>query len=455
MARRPHILILYVDQMQHDRIGSVDGIAYTPTLDALAAEGVRFSHAITQQGQCVPSRAVLLTGQSAHECGVMVNYGFFGHQNMLTRKHLTLPKVLKEAGYATAWFGKGHLGSPLAELGFDHGQVYDGMELPAAEKQRLGCDYINPSLAVDYKAVEDAEAFLDHWQPGADPLFFVFSCNLPHPPFFPERRFIDRFPAERMPLAESFHREDFTGKPAFQKARAEDRHMRITDPLTQQQEVANYYSMIAAADDHVGRIVAAFKRLGIWEDTLVLFTADHGDMMGAHRIRAKGTFPYDELYRVPCLFKLPAQAPTPTRRVIDDLVSSQAYAGTLLELAGVRMPSCFTGGSFAQAFSCDAHPDGEAVFFEHYCAHWGFHPFYGVRTRAHKYVRYYGPDETEELYDLAHDPHELRNLAHDPLHDALRTRLAEQADNWWRTTNGRDATWYESDSFKANAHNLP
>ncbi len=119
MKGKKNILILYADQMQHDRMGFVDGIAHTPNLDALAAEGVHFTHAVTEQGQCVPSRAVLLTGQSAHECGVMVNYGFFGHHGMLTRKHRTFAQVAREAWYTTGWFGKGHLDSPLADLGFD------------------------------------------------------------------------------------------------------------------------------------------------------------------------------------------------------------------------------------------------------------------------------------------------------------------------------------------------
>ena len=78
MAKKPNILILYSDQLQYSRLGFIDGIAYTPNIDNLAKEGIHFSHAITEQGQCVPSRAVFMTGQSAHECGVMVNYGFKG-----------------------------------------------------------------------------------------------------------------------------------------------------------------------------------------------------------------------------------------------------------------------------------------------------------------------------------------------------------------------------------------
>ncbi len=460
-ARRPHILILYADQMQHDRMGFVDGVAFTPNLDALAAEGVHFTHAITQHGQCVPSRAVLLTGQSAHECGVMVNYGFFGHQNRLTRNHRTFAHVLREAGYETVWFGKGHLGSPPAELGFDHGEIYDehtdgasgGRPLNAEETQRLGCDYVPPCIATDYKATADAVAYLRNRQPGEAPLCFVLSLNFPHPPFFGERRFIDRFPSARLPLPASFHSESFADKPAFVAARAAALRAGGYNEAALRQDLANYYSMIAAVDDHCGQVIAEFKRLGLWDDTLVLFTSDHGDMMGAHRLHAKGTYPYDELYRIPCLFKLPATASAPARRACDDLVSSQAFAGTLLALAGFDVPASCTGGHFAAAFHRRRHPPDEKVFFEHYCAHWGLHPFYGVRTRSLKYVCYYGVDATEELYDLAADPSELCNLAASPHRAVDRKGLAEQADAWWRDTGGRTVADYESETFKANEHN--
>jgi arylsulfatase A-like enzyme len=461
MPHHPHILILYADQMQHSRMGFVDGVAHTPNLDLLAREGVHFTHAITEQGQCVPSRAVWMTGQSAHECGVMVNYGFFDHQNRLTRRHRTLGHTLKEAGYTTAYFGKGHLGAPLADLGFDHGRVNDrdhktsegGCGLSAADARRLGCEYVPPSIAADYQSTEEAVTFLRGWQPGASPLCCVLSLHFPHPPFFSERRFINRFPPERMPVPESFHAETFADKPAFVKARAAGMRASGYDETALRRQIADYYSMIAAADDHFGQVMAEFRRLGIWDDTLVFFTADHGDMMGGHGIQAKGTYPYDELFRVPCLFKLPASLPPPARRTVDDLVSSQAFPGTLLALAGLEVPPSFTGGDFAPAFRRTVHPADERVFFEHYCAHWGLHPFYGVRTRSWKYVRYYGADATEELYDLARDPGELRNLAFDPAHAAVRADFASQTDTWWQSTGGRTVDYYESPEFKANRHN--
>lgn len=95
---RPNVLILMCDQMQARRMGFVDGIAHTPNLDALAAEGVHFRNAITVHGQCVPSRCAFMTGQPPHVCNVMINYGFFGHCGHLTRRNRTFVQEFQERG---------------------------------------------------------------------------------------------------------------------------------------------------------------------------------------------------------------------------------------------------------------------------------------------------------------------------------------------------------------------
>ena len=453
ISKSPNILILWCDQMQYQRMGRVDRVSYTPHLDSLADEGIWFSHAYTVQGQCVPSRAALMTGMSPHECGVMVNYGFFDHRNMLTRKHTTIAHVLQDAGYHTVYFGKSHLGSPLEDLGFTEGNNYDNVVIPDEEAEPLGIHHVPQSLRRDYMAARDGVDYLKSYTPGEQPLFFVFSTNLPHPPFFTEPEFSDRFPLDRMTLPGSFYTETFEGKPPFQQVHAADGSHGANDEAAAKRELAEYYSMISMMDEHVGGVMSEFKRLGIWENTLVLFLSDHGDMMGSHKMRLKGTIPYEELFHVPCIFKMPESVKI-NRNEIDDLVSSQAFAATLLRLAQVDVPASFTGGDFASAFTNDVHPDCEYLFFEHYAAYWGLHPFYGVRSRDKKYVRYYGPDDTEELYDLAIDPEEIKNLAEDPEYESLKQDLSQRADAWWRATDGRDVDYYESDYFRGNRHNI-
>lgn len=452
MTDHPNVLVLMCDQMQHQRMGFVDGIAHTPTLDRLAQAGTHFTNAYTCHGQCVPARAAFQTGLYPHECGVMVIYGFHDHQARLTPKYQTIGHLFKDAGYQTAYFGKTHFGVPLADLGYDIDG--DSYAMDDGEAKEKGWQYVPKSLRSDYRACDDAVQFLQDYTPGADPLFMTFSTNLPHPPFFSEPAWADRFAPDDLELAPSFYRETFANKPPFQQQHATDSTHGAHDEAGQRAELAQYYTMIAEMDAHFGRIVAEYERLGIWDDTVVLFLADHGDMMGAHKMRLKGTLPYEELYHIPCMLKLPKNTAL-KRHTVDDLISSVQAPGTLLRAAGIDLPAQFHNGDFYDAPFRDAPPADEHLFFEHYAAYWGIHPFYALRTPRFKYARYYGDDDCEEMYDLTADPHELTNIAANPAYAEQRTELANRADTWWQNTGGRDLAYYESDAFKANKHNLP
>jgi arylsulfatase A-like enzyme len=266
------------DQMQHNRMGFVDSIAHTPFLDRLAGEGVHFTRAYTCHGQCVPARASFQTGLYPHECGVMVIYGFHEHQARLTPKYQTIGHVFRDAGYQTAYFGKTHFGVPLSELGYQiDGDSYPMDEDEAREK---GLEHVPKSLRSNYRACDDAVEFLRGYKPGSDPLFMTFSTNLPHPPFFTEPAWADRFPPDDLELSPSYYQETFETKPPFQGEHALDGNHGAHDEAGQRAELAQYYTMIAETDAHFARIVAEYQRLGIWDDTFVLFTADHGELMG-------------------------------------------------------------------------------------------------------------------------------------------------------------------------------
>jgi len=460
MQSLPNVLILMCDQMQAGRMGFVDGIAHTPNLDALAAEGVHFSNAISVHGQCVPSRCAFVTGMSPHECNVMVNFGFHGHCGTLTPRSRTFIHDFQEAGYTTAHFGKSHLGAPLRTLGFDVGECLDGhfpkgkepVERIKAREENLasggdGHTANSKSQSTHYKALDEGLAWLEGYQPGEKPLFFMFDTNLPHPPFYWEAEWQARFKSEDMILPKSYHEETFEGKPAFLKDHAKGGPHELESERQLREEMAQYYTLIAAVDKACGRIIDVFKEKDMWDDTIVLFFTDHGDMMGGHRLRRKGTMPYEELYNVPCIMKLPVGMER-KRATIEEPVISTDLPGALLELAGIEPSQPFAGSDVAQALRREAPTGDECVFFEHYAAWWGIHPFYGVRTATMKYVRYYGGDDFEELYDLANDPDELRNVIDDPGYGEQRRALTARADAWWRKTGGRSAGYYGSEEFK-------
>jgi len=431
--KRPHVLFVICDQMQGHRLGVVDPTASTPHLDRLAAESVRFTHQYAANPQCVPSRASLQTGRYPHDLGVMIIYGFHGHTAHLNPRHRTVGQVFREHGYTTAYFGKTHFGAALPALGYDIGADFPG---------------VAPMSGVDRAITDTTCRFLAKHDPN-QPLFLTGSFQEPHPPFEFVEQFADRYPPERITLPVSYYADDLASKPPFQQARNRDReHGDATAESSLKHELRQYYTMISHMDACFGAVRAALEAKGMWEETVVVFTSDHGDMMGAHRMRLKGTLPYDELFVVPLLVRIPgARFP---RSVVDDLTVNVSVPGTLLEAAGITPPPTFAGGSLLPAMRRMHHPDDEAVFFEHYGAYWGVHPFRAVRTRRWKYIKYYGPDQTDELYDMEHDPHELRNVAADPAVADTKADLERRVDAWWAETGGREFDYYEADAFKSS-----
>ncbi|MBT6147811.1 MAG: sulfatase-like hydrolase/transferase, partial [Gemmatimonadetes bacterium] len=349
------------------------------------------------------------------------------------------------------YFGKCHFDVSLESLGYDEGVDYDKRRVDDDEAEDRKISAVPKSLRRDYVAAQDTLTWLQAYEDDGRPLFLTFSTNLPHPPFFHDPAYAANYDAESLPLPVSYYEDTFEGKPAFQKEHAEGDHS-AGDEAQARDELARYLSMIEAMDSQYAAIVAELERLEMWEDTLVLFIADHGDMMGAHGMSKKGTLPYDELYRVPCITRLP-KGQTSRRAVIDDVVSSVQIAGSLIRLAGLPAEDAFHHGDLCGAFQRDASPGDEMAFFEHYGAYWGIHPFYGVRTREWKWVRYFGEDACQEMYHVASDPHELRNVAGQPEVAAVQAQLAAHADDWWKRTGGRDAAYYESEGFRTNEHN--
>jgi len=457
---QPNVLILMCDQMQSKRMGFVDGIAHTPNLDALAEEGVHFENAITVHGQCVPSRCSFATGLSPHENNVMANFGFHDHCGTLTPETRTFYKQFKEAGYTTAHFGKSHLGAPLSTLGIDVGECLDGnfpegkepierIKLREKSKSEGGDGYKagGEEKSCHYHALEEGMKWLKDYQVGEKPLFFMFDTNLPHPPFYYEDEWKDRFLPEEMILPKSYYDETFEGKPPFLKKHAKGGPHELEDEAQIREEMAQYYTMIAATDKACGDFINVFKEKGMWDNTIVLFFTDHGDMMGGHQMRRKGAMPYEELYNIPCIMKLPKEIEI-KRKVISEPVISTDLPGALLDLAGITPEVNFSKSGVTSSLGRTAPTGEEIVFFEHYAAWWGVHPFYGARTNSMKYVRYYGKDDFEELYDLEKDPHELKNVIESPEYRGHRISLSDKADAWWKSTGGKEADFYESDVFK-------
>ncbi|MGX4584545.1 sulfatase family protein [Paenibacillus chitinolyticus] len=384
-----NIIMISTDQQKVDAMGCVDPSYYTPNLDKLVDRSIRFTGAISTSAQCSPSRASWMTGKFPHQVGVYQ----IGH--MLDPQEWGIAKEFNRAGYETVYFGKWHLGLSPAHHEFQVTDYRtDGLELAGAQT--------DPRFHSNKDAVTTAQAlnYLEDYD-GSKAFFMKMCWYMPHPktpidqPFELIDLYADRFPLEDLPIPDSFYQDDLSGKPLFQRERS------------------------AKGESHL--------------NTVVLFTSDHGDMQGAHRLRLKGVIPYKELYSVPLILYLPGAKPK--RKIIPDLISTSAVTGTLLDAAGIPVPKECEGGSLLPVLERSEPLSDECVFFEHYKAYWGRHPMIGVQTPEWKYV-YYLEDDLEEMYSLRNDPDEVTNIAGQPEAEEARIRLRQTVEEWWTASGG-------------------
>jgi arylsulfatase len=421
-----NVIMISTDQQKADAMSCVDPSYHTPNLDKLVDRSVRFTGAISTSAQCSPSRASWMTGKFPHQVGVYQ----IGH--MLDPQDWSIAKEFNRAGYETAYFGKWHLGLSPA----DH-------EFRVTDYRTDGLDLAGGNTDPRFHSNKDAETtakalnYLEDYD-GSKPFFMKLCWYMPHPntpvkePFEMIERYAEQFPLEDMPIPGSFYQDDLSGKPPFQRERSASGESELTEELIRR-DAQKYRTMLVLMDTYLGRLMDKLETKNMLKDTVILFTSDHGDMQGAHRLRLKGVLPYKELYNVPLILYIPDAAPK--RKVIPDLVSTAAVTGTLLDAAGIAVPLECEGGSLLPILDRSEPPAEERVFFEHYKAYWGRHPMIGVQTSEWKYVSYL-EDDLEEMYDLRKDPDEIMNVAGQPEAEEARVRLSQAVNEWWTATGG-------------------
>lgn len=419
-----NIIMIATDQQQMQAMSCADPSYRTPNLDRLARMGVRFTGAISTSAQCSPSRATWMTGKYPHQVGV----NNIGH--MLDPNEWGIAKEFNAHGFETSYFGKWHLGLTPADHDFQITNYrVDGLELDGANEDPRFHSYkdsVTTIQAINYLADYQSEK----------PFFMTVCWYMPHPnapedyPFEYLPQDAAAFSKELMPVPESFYKDDLSTKPAFQRERATKNESVLTEEIVKR-DAWRYRAMLSLMDRNLGRLLNQLESKGLLDNTVILFTSDHGDMQGAHRLRLKGVIPYKELYNVPMILYVPGMKPP--RKVVPDLFSTAAVPGTLLEAAGLPVSEHFEGGSFLHLLQRVERPSEEKVFFEHYKAYWGYHPFRGIQTAKWKYVFYY-EEGFEEMYDLVEDPDENVNIADRLDVDEIRRELKNAVDRWWDET---------------------
>ena len=481
--KRPNVLWICTDQQRFDTLGCYGNeFVSTPNIDRLAQSGVLFSNFYTQSPVCAPSRASFLTGRYPRTTRLRQNgTGIPNDEVLVTR-------LLADAGYVCGLVGKLHLGwdfsdssgTSVTERRIDDGYGFFHWSISPFPDWRLGVDmsrtneynhwlrakgvrfeyspsqgskYVERGIAAEHHqttwCAEKAIGFIEANPSFEDPWLLSVNPFDPHHPFDPPPEYLARY-LDRLgdiPLP-NYAPGELANKPVFQQLCHEGAYnvpgaFRYDDMSDQDHRLirAAYWAMVDLIDAQVGRMVAALERTGQLDDTLVILTSDHGEMLGDHGIYLKGPFFYEPAIRVPFIVSWPG-AIAPDRRS-EALVEGTDIAPTLLEAAGVPRAPGMQGRSLWPLLGgtgdLNRHRDG--VYSEYYNASVMFKDpdplafLTMVRTERYKLVAVHG-HEAGELYDLQEDPDETHNRWGDAAYrevqvsmlKTLSDRMAETVD---------------------------
>ena len=431
------------DQERADVLGCYGGPCLTPALDGLAGDGIRFETCLAPTAICSPTRASFLTGLYPHGHGILNNV----HEPDALRVELapgtvTYPALLREAGYRLGYVGKWHAGrgGPDA-VGFHDVAMASDVVAGANDEAiieaepdlsepiyaryphgRLLIAGIDPRPPEATETRRDSDAAIGLLRRYADldqPFCIRLDFEGPHHPYMPPEQYAASYEPSSIPPWPNFA-DDAETKPAAQGRLIEQRGVVGWTWADWQPVVARYFGFVSFIDAEIGRVLDAVDDLGLRDNTVVLHTADHGDMTGSHGGQFnKGPLMYDEICRVPLIVRDPRSN---GHGVYRGLVGSPALMPTILELAGVSVPPGLHVSSLVPSIvDPRGAPVSEAAFAEYHGDEWGLYSMRMIRTRTAKYV--YSPHGSDELYDLTADPYELVNRVGDPMYHELAGEL--------------------------------
>ncbi len=437
---RPNIILLMADQLRFDYIGTVNPDVHTPNLDALASEGYRFVNGYSSTPSSTPARASLLTGFSPWHHGLLGYYGRIGE-----RYKYEMPRMLDSVGYYTVGVGKMHWTPQRNTHGFhelyldESGRVespgfvsdyrqWFAREAPGVNPDTTGLGWndhaartyllderLHPTRWTGDVAVEHIEAY-----EGDRPLFMKISFARPHSPYDPPARMLQLYADRQMPEpAVGEWCDEFA--PPMERSDAPYGNYGKEHALHSRK---HYAASVSFIDEQIGRIVAALKEKGMYENTLIVFISDHGDMLGDHYHWRK-TYPYEGSAHVPFLVKLPDGMKRKVKcgSAVDRVVEIRDVLPTFLDAAGATVPADMDGRSVLTLLRERRPAWREYIDMEHTGCYRNGSSWVALCSGREKYVWNYNRGE-EEYFDLVKDPYELKNLASDP---ACADRLA-----YWR-----------------------
>ena len=453
---RPNIIFVITDDHTVRELSCYGNeVLHTPNMDRLAAEGTRFANTFCTNALCAPARATVLTGAYSHVHGIYGNSERADAVENLDPQVPTFPELLRQAGYATGLVGKYHIRQN--PRGFDHwcihpgqGEYFDPVYIRngrRVQKKGYATD-ITTDLALEYLESVDKNR----------PFCLVYQFKAPHRPFTPAPRHRALFEALEIPEPATYD-DDYRSRRVaaeaadmqFDLSLAGD-YEDLPEGLSREERkrwiyqrfTRDRYRTIYGVDENLGRVLDFLDERDLSEDTLIIYTSDHGYFLGEHGWYDK-RFMYEPALRIPLLARYPRLGAA--GHVATELVANIDFAPTILDLAGVAPPASAQGRSLRPLLEGHSPQDWrQSVYYAYYENSWELQgrgeeamaepyryftphrigPHRGVRTQRYKLIDYYGEGDYWELFDLQEDPDERHNLYGDPRHGATITALKEE-----------------------------
>ena len=462
----PNILVIMADQWRGDCLGGHQ-VAQTPHLDKMAGQGLLFTRAYSASPTCVASRAAFLTGMHQK------NHGFVGYNDYQPWNYsTTLPQTLAQEGYHTQCVGKMHVFPARKLMGFHNVVLHDGylhrdrhLGSPGHESaewddythwlraRRGDADYIDSGLGCNgyvvhpwpYDEMEHPSAWATsesirflHRRDPSKPFFLCTSYHRPHPPLDPPRSSLERYAGLALPATPI---GNWVEHP--QQMRATFDSPVPTRDAEKDAAKRGYYAQISFIDKQINRLCMALYEHDLGNNTLVIFTSDHGEMLYDHRFVGKGV-PFEGSSRVPLLLYFPPglqqRYGIGAGRNLGQVAELRDIFATICDVAGIAKPQSVDGESLLPL--CQAKPEAtfrEYLHGEHSFGDWSNHWLCDGRE---KYC-WFSQSGRELLFDLQNDPQECENLA-----DSLPQRVKFWREQLARELEGREEGYVENATLK-------
>lgn len=449
--KKYNVLWLMSDQHNANCMGNTGNtIVRTPFLDEIANDGINFTNGFANNPICSPSRICFMNGQHVH------THGFYGNQNTDVQKEnpIFLPSVFRKYGYQTAMYGKAHLVRKWCEDGFEDFAFTDMIDAWSGDPH--SCHYFKylddlgladfyeegtPKAGQGYTLDGTAPAQLPFEHSiekfTADkalnflktrdedrPFFLNVSFQRPHSPIAPSPEHFNMYSPDEIELPESIYdlyENKFASKPQFMQdhiAKMGEYPLVTKSERELRQVIASYYALITVIDEQIGRIIDKLKEMGEYENTIIFYTADHGDFAGEHGLFHKNFGIYDSIQKIPFIFKYPN---CKKGMVSTEFVESIDWYPTICELCGIPVSDKVEGASLVDIM--EHNGKGKDEIFCDWA--WGKAKTLAVRTHDKRLV-YHAGVKDGELYDHKVDKDETNNLYHNNDYLADRVELTDK-----------------------------